>query len=112
MICLICAITFISLGFILRIYPPKDINSIWGYRTPISMKNIETWNVAQRLGGNNMIILGFINLILGMWGLINPINFNNDNMQLIFLLVSSIFMILFTELSLIKNFDKNGMKKL
>lgn len=112
MISLICAITFISLGFLLKTYPPKDINSVWGYRTSMSMKNIKIWNVAQKRGGHNMIILGFANLFLGAWGIINPINLNNYNIQLIFLLVSSVLMIFFTELTLRKDFDKNGIKKI
>ena len=70
------------------------------------MKNIEIWNVAQKLGGHNMIILGFVNLILGVWAVINPVNINNYNVQLIFLLVSSTLMILFTELTLRKDLSK------
>ena len=112
MVSLVCATIFISLGFLLKIYPPKDINSIWGYRTPMSMKNLKIWNIAQRRGGHNMIISGFANLILGIWSIINPNNLNDENIQLIFLLVSSILMIFFTELTLRKNFDKNGIKKI
>lgn len=50
-------------GFLLRKYPPKEINNLLGYRTPKSGSSQETWDYAQQVAGKNLIIIGFFNLI-------------------------------------------------
>lgn len=50
---------FIIVGMILSKFPPKKINSLYGYRTKKSMKNETNWNVSQKYAGRMMIILGF-----------------------------------------------------
>ena len=48
--------------FILKLYPPKDINSIYGYRTKQSMQNTKKWELANRVAPNifiRNIIVGF-----------------------------------------------------
>ena len=40
-------IILIVVGFILLKYPPKEINSLYGYRTEKSMKSQEAWDFAQ-----------------------------------------------------------------
>jgi uncharacterized membrane protein len=44
----------LSLYFIY--YPPKGINSLYGYRTFRSMKNQENWNFANKLSAKYMLI--------------------------------------------------------
>ncbi|AIY79020.1 SdpI family protein [Clostridium cagae] len=39
---IILGIIFIIIGFIFKAFPPKKINSIFGYRTLLSMKNQDT----------------------------------------------------------------------
>ena len=53
-------VVFSAGGLILYFFPPKKINSIYGYRTPRSMKNQSNWDFAQKLGGKFMLIFGFI----------------------------------------------------
>lgn len=50
-ICSIIPIIFIVLGLAFWISPPKEINSMSGWRTKRAMKNQETWDFANRLGG-------------------------------------------------------------
>lgn len=45
-------------GAILRFFPPKKINSFYGYRTPRSMKNQENWDFAQKYAGQLMLSWG------------------------------------------------------
>lgn len=40
-----------GLGWYFLNHPPKEINSLFGYRTARSMQNQETWDFAQRRGG-------------------------------------------------------------
>ncbi|WP_413513832.1 SdpI family protein [Myroides odoratus] len=51
---------FIALGFILPQY--KTIGPV-GYRTPRSMKNQTNWDLAQKLSGTAILLLGGILLV-------------------------------------------------
>lgn len=57
---------FILAGLIQMIFPPKKINSLYGYRTPRSMKNIEVWNFAQKLSSKILILIGFFLILFGI----------------------------------------------
>jgi uncharacterized membrane protein len=57
---IIILVGFSAGGLILYFFPPKKINSIYGYRTPRSIKNQSNWDFAQKLGGKFMLIFGFI----------------------------------------------------
>lgn len=63
---LILGSIFTFIGVIFKVFPPKKINYIYGYRTRLSMKNQETWEEAQRFSAYSMIILGVISVILGL----------------------------------------------
>ena len=52
------------LGFGLWQHPPKNINSIYGYRTGISSKNQETWDYSQKLAGKAMMVGSLISVII------------------------------------------------
>lgn len=49
---------------IFKIFPPKSINSWYGYRTPRSMKNQEQWEFAQKYSANLAVIVLAILLII------------------------------------------------
>lgn len=51
---------FTLAGFIMYKYPPKNINSLYGYRTPSSMENLEKWNFAQNYASKEMIKAGIL----------------------------------------------------
>lgn len=51
---------FLLAGAVLYFFPPKKINSLYGYRTANSMKNQQRWNFSQKYAGKCMAILGFI----------------------------------------------------
>lgn len=52
---LILPLTLLFIGLIFYKHPPKEINSISGYRTTRSMKNIETWNEANKYSSKLII---------------------------------------------------------
>ena len=68
--------------------PPRDINATFGYRTTMSMKNQETWQLAHRVCGRYWFICGLILLPLSV--------------------LPMLCVIIPTEHALRKNFDKNG----
>lgn len=57
---IILGIICIIIGFIFKAFPPQKINSIFGYKTILSMKNQDTWNEAHKYSANTLVTLGFI----------------------------------------------------
>lgn len=53
-------IIFIIAGFIMLKFPPKEINSLYGYHTTSSMKSKERWIFAQHYSSKKMIITGVL----------------------------------------------------
>lgn len=45
------------LAFIYKKFPPKKINSFYGYRTPRSMRSQESWDCANLFSANAFIIV-------------------------------------------------------
>lgn len=96
---------------------PKTINSVFGYRTSMSMKNKETWEFAHRHNGNIWFKVGCALLVLTILSALFLVGEDEKVMgiysmsiciiQLVFLVGS----ILPTEIALRKNFDKNGNRK-
>lgn len=54
---------YIAIGIAFKKHPPKEINSVSGWRTQRSMQNQETWNFANTLGGKCFLALGCIEVI-------------------------------------------------
>ncbi len=44
-------VVFYVAGYLLNKYPPKRINSLYGYRTRKSMASQERWDYAQKYSG-------------------------------------------------------------
>ena len=65
---LIFGLVTLGFGIIPKIVRPKKINSWYGYRTTLSMKNQETWDEGNKYSTNQYIIAGVILLILGKIG--------------------------------------------
>lgn len=114
---LLIPLTMIGFGKLFMNTPPKTINSAFGYRTPMSMKNKDTWEFAHRHNGNIWFKTGCVLLVLTIASILFLVGKNEDIignysmaiciLQLVFL-IGSIFP---TEIALRKNFDKNGNRK-
>ncbi len=93
-ITLLVGLIFIVAGFIMFKFPPKEINSLYGYRTNSSMKNQDRWDFAQKYSSKEMIKLGFVLMMTSIFGFIT--NFNSlTNMFLGLGLMVLIVIILF-----------------
>lgn len=99
------------LGFIFKVFPPRKINGIYGYRTKLSMKNQDTWNEAQKYSANTFVIFGFIYVSLQfvLSYLIRNISIGYEN---IIILIGLVIMIILDEVHLKKVFNKDGSRKL
>jgi uncharacterized membrane protein len=92
-------------------FPPESINGVMGYRTPMSMKNKDTWDEAQKYSGISMTILGGINILLGTLSYLVKGFLVNELFQLLFTLIGATIMIIIDEVHLRKVFNKDGSRK-
>tara|TARA_B100000378_G_scaffold244089_1_gene214260 strand:+ start:128 stop:481 length:354 start_codon:yes stop_codon:yes gene_type:complete len=69
-ICFGFGIISIVAGLIMRKFPPKKINALYGYRTSSSMKNQKRWDFAQIYSSAEMIKIGFLNIVISFIGFI------------------------------------------
>ena len=113
-IVLLIPFLMISFGNLFSKSTPKEINSAFGYRTSMSMKNEDTWKFAHHYFGQIWRTLGWILAVPSVIPMFFVIGKGNDpvgNMGLIitFLqLIPLIFPIFFTAKALRKHFDRNG----
>lgn len=93
-------------------HPPKTINSLYGYRTTMSMKNGDTWTFAHQTIGLLAQKSG-VPVLVGSLILLYALRFvpgyAATSMVVLFLQIGWIFVLLFlTERALHKRFDKDG----
>ncbi|MDG1653220.1 MAG: SdpI family protein [Flavobacteriaceae bacterium] len=63
---------FYLAGWIQGKYPPKKRNHFYGYRTKISMKNLEVWNYAQQYSAVEIKKLSRILILLAVLAALFP----------------------------------------
>lgn len=96
---------FLFTGFFLFIFPPKNINGLYGYRSSFSMKSQEIWDYAQKHAGKQMMKAGLILIVVG--GLFYLLQLPSELaviFELIALLVVVILMLYFVDKKLRKEF--------
>lgn len=62
-ICFFIGLLFVVSGFVLYKFPPKKINSLYGYRTSGSMKSQERWDFSQIYSAKLLMRYGDILMI-------------------------------------------------
>lgn len=114
---LLIPLSMIVIGRIMYLHPPRRINGLYGYRTSMSMKNMETWTFANKAIGRIWFVAGWFLLIPGI--AVQLLFYNSDDhiisitggviclIQCV-VLISSVYPV---EKALKKNFDKNGVRK-
>jgi uncharacterized membrane protein len=113
-IVLLIPLIMLAFGFIWVKYPPGKINSFYGYRTLMSMKNMDTWNFAHHYASIWLIFLGLFLLI------VSPVLFllirKESQLISLFILIAQMIAlyipIILTERALHKTFDKIGNKRI
>lgn len=65
-VALLVGIVFFIVGMIMKIWPPKKINALYGYRTGSSMKSQERWDFAQWYSARLMIKSGAALTVIGL----------------------------------------------
>ena len=104
-------------GYFMFKHPPKNINSIIGYRSTMSMKNEDTWRFAHDVCGRIWLKVGVVTLIAAI--IVQLPFFHADestvgnlsmivNFSEVFILLLSIIPV---ERKLKATFDENGNRK-
>ena len=114
---LLLPLTMIGFGKCFLKTAPKNINTVFGYRTSMSMKNKDTWIFAHKYCGKIWFISGLIMLPLsvivmmfvfgGLENVVGTVGAVLCGIQFIPILIS----IILTEKALNKTFDKNGIRR-
>lgn len=100
----------ISLIFVY--FPPKEINSLYGHRTTISMKNQDTWNEANKRSALMILLVSAITCIFQLIGIIFKFNLDTIFLNATIVLVAGLIMgMLIVEKQLRSIFDKDGNRK-
>jgi uncharacterized membrane protein len=89
----IVGFVFSLAAFITLKFPPKKINSIYGYRTSRSMKNQENWDLAQRFSSQLMLKQGLILLATAILLEVLPIPMEVATLISMLLLVTSVIIL-------------------
>lgn len=114
---LLMPFTMIGFGRYFSKEAPKEINSAFGYRTKMSMKNRDTWEFAHKYFGKLWYICGLFLLPISIILMLFVIGQNEDiignfgTIICVVQLIPIIGSIFLTENALKKNFDKNGNKR-
>jgi len=104
----------IGFGYKFLRKPPKNINPVFGYRTPMSMKNMDTWKFAHKYIGRLWYLIGCAMVPLTFLALFTVIGKDTDTVGTVGAVVCLVQMIPLlgcivpTEKALKKNFDSEG----
>lgn len=114
---LLTPVSMIVLGRLFRKSAPKEINSVFGYRTRRSMMNMETWRFAHAYFGKLWFICGLILVIPSVAGMLLVLGKDADTVGTVGAILVAVQMvpmvgtILPTEQALKKTFDDEGKRR-
>lgn len=100
---------FISLIF--YFFPPKKINSLYGYRTHRTMQNDDIWFFANGLFNKTLVKYAAISFVAALALAYLYPNLMTSWFPMVFLLFTLLVCILTTESALNEHFDKEGNRK-
>jgi len=114
---LVMSATMIGFGLYFHLAGPKKINFIFGYRTPMSMKNFDTWRFGNIFAGKLMwrsgavLLIGSLAALFAIMGQSETIIHTVGIIIVIAHAVMIFGTIVLTEIALRRNFDRNGNHK-
>ncbi len=63
---LILGVLLVIVFIIFRLFPPKKMNSIYGYRSSKSTQSIENWKFANKYFAIKGLIVGILSIAIGL----------------------------------------------
>lgn len=107
----------IGFGILMLKNPPKKINGTFGYRTAMSMKNMDTWNFAHDYAGRLWWKIGLIMAVPSIVVHIPFYNAREDAVGVLGIIVTTIQCVVLVasifpvESALGKTFNRDGTRK-
>lgn len=104
-------------GYLFLKKAPKEINPMFGYRTAMSMKNMDTWKFAHKYIGRLWYLIGCALVPISFFVMFMVIGKDTDTVGTVGAILCFVQMIPLlgcivpTEKALKKNFDKDGNRK-
>lgn len=99
-------VIYVILGIVMKLFPPKKINNLYGYRTTSSMKNQERWDFAQKRSSLQFMRLGTLLIVISIFGIFfNPNPLIGVLVGLSCLIIISLILIISVEKSLKSKFE-------
>jgi len=100
-------VLFLVIGVFLLKFPPKKINSLYGYRTSRSMQSHEAWHFSQKYSSKILTVVGVVYSVLGVGSLFFPkLDDMISALISISIVLSGVFIMFYkTERQLAKRFD-------
>ena len=96
------------IAWITKQYPPKKINHTYGYRTPRSMKNQETWDFANQHSTETMFKMSVYTMIFQAVSILVLDAKASILASAAVMVITLIGGVIITERALRANFDKEG----
>ena len=91
-------------------FPPKKINSLYGYRTPKATQNQQIWDYANTSFNKSLLIYAGISFLASL-AFVTFLNAALTWQPMAFVFLSIIVSIVKTEKGLTENFTEEGKKK-
>ena len=114
LVVLVMSAVMIGFGLYFSVAGPKKINFVFGYRTPMSMKNLATWKFGNMVAGKYMWRTGII-LLVGSLITLFIVKSSDEavihTVGIIIIIVHAVMIfgtIILTEVALRRNFDSQG----
>jgi uncharacterized membrane protein len=106
---LLCGVIFIIGGAIMYMYPPKNINPLYGYRTAASMQSKQRWDFAQKFSASLMIKIAVVMVVLSLMGYFIPVGEEITAIAgIALIIVHCVCLFIATEKALKKKFSGNA----
>jgi uncharacterized membrane protein len=100
----------IIIGLIFKFFPPKKINSFYGWRSNFSMKNQDVWDEAQRTG-SILLVAGGCALLLAGLVVYFLLHSKSEIVTLVGVVATFIVIFVTGEIRLHRIFNKDGSRK-
>lgn len=102
---LLCGIVFLIAGIVTKLFPPKKINYLYGYRTARSMRSLEEWNYAQKYSAIKMIQIAAFLILISIIAMLVLSDLKEFNVASFFIvIISIIYLVVKTEKALKNKF--------
>ena len=95
-----------------QIIRPSRTNRIVGYRTPLSMKNQDTWDYGNTISRKYALVFMLLCIVFHLGASMVISGDELLKVSLILLVISLLSIVIFTEISLRAQFDVNGNRKI